>query len=166
MEPAKGHHVRLYENKDKDAVIDVVLSIQNGEFGLGISIEEQPDILDIPGSYTTGGGGFWVAVSANEEVIGTVGLMRKSPAVAVMKKFFVRAPWRGKQHGVATELYEAMIQFARTQGLAHIILDTPSIATRSHAFYQSVGFRRIAAQELPVEYTYPDRDSILMMLSI
>lgn len=161
-----AYQIRSYEDPDKDQVIDVVLSIQNDEFGLGIGIDEQPDILDVPAHYIRDHGGFWVAATPDGSVIGTVGLMRKSPEVGVMKKFFVRAPYRGRQHGVAAALYKDMLDFAKAENLTSIILDTPSSATRSHAFYRSVGFRIISKDELPVKYQYPDRDSLLMMLDL
>ena len=62
--------------------------------------------------------------------------MVKENACAVMKKFFV------------------------------IILDTPSVAHTSHRFYERAGFYQISTEELPVPYTYPDRDCLLYMLDI
>ena len=48
----------------------------------------------------------------------------------------------------------------------YIILDTPSVAVKSHAFYDKSGFRRIIKAELPIEYHYPDRDSLLYMIDL
>ncbi|KAF0091982.1 MAG: N-acetyltransferase GCN5 [Fusobacteria bacterium] len=50
--------------------------------------------------------------------------------------------------------------------MKHIILDTPAVATRSHYFYRKVGFRLIDNVDLPVEYSYPDRNSLLFILDI
>ena len=47
-----------------------------------------------------------------------------------------------------------------------MIHDTPSVATRSHAYYRKAGFRQITAAELPVPYRYPDRDSLLFLLAL
>ena len=41
----------LYEDKYKEAVIQLILHVQNVEAGVGISVEEQPDILDIKSNY-------------------------------------------------------------------------------------------------------------------
>ncbi|RHM60023.1 hypothetical protein, partial [Coprobacillus sp. AF33-1AC] len=46
----------------------------------------------------------------------------------------------------------------------HIILDMPSVAKTSHYFYERSGFLKISKNELPIAYSYPDRDSILYML--
>ncbi|MGG3450297.1 hypothetical protein [Domibacillus aminovorans] len=39
--------ITIYENRYKEEVIKLILYVQNVEAGVGISIEEQPDILDI-----------------------------------------------------------------------------------------------------------------------
>lgn len=45
-----------YEDRHRDEVIDLVLHVQNAEYGVGISIDEQPDILDITTHYIEPGG--------------------------------------------------------------------------------------------------------------
>lgn len=47
-----------------------------------------------------------------------------------------------------------------------LILDTPSVAKVSHKFYEKAGFRKIDKAQLPIEYAYPDRDSLLYMLDL
>ncbi len=47
-----------------------------------------------------------------------------------------------------------------------IFLDTPSVAHASHRFYERAGFRKIDAGQLPVAYSYPDRDSLLYLLDL
>ena len=98
------------------------------------------------------------------EVIGTIGLMVKENACAVMKKFFVKKEYRSKKIGFA--LYSKLLEYARNKGVRHIILDTPSVAHTSHRFYERAGFYQISTEELPVPYTYPDRDCWLHMLDI
>ena len=53
-----------------------------------------------------------------------------------------------------------------TRGIHSIILDTPAVAHTSHRFYEKTGFRRIGTAELPVPYSYPDRESILYLLNL
>lgn len=97
-------------------------------------------------------------------MIGTIGLMRKGAQCAVLKKFFFRKEFRAQKIGLA--LYNELLEYAKRAGVRHIILDTPSVARESHRFYERAGFRKISAEELPVPYSYPDRDSILYMLSL
>ena len=51
-----------YQSRYRQQIIDLILHIQNDEAGIGLPIEEQPDLLDIPFYYQKNGGGFWLAV--------------------------------------------------------------------------------------------------------
>ena len=68
--------------------------------------------------------------------------------------------------GCASRLFDALLACASAQGIETIVLDTPSVATRSHAFYERMGFTRISAAELPVQYDYADRNSLLYLLDL
>jgi GNAT superfamily N-acetyltransferase len=145
-----------------DGVIDLILTIQNVEAGLDISLEQQPDLLAIESDYIRPGGGFWVAVDEQQQVVGSVGLQRATESVSVLKKFFVKEGYRGA--GVAAALFDRLIAFSDLRGIKTIMLDTPSIASRSHAFYRKKGFRQIDKSEAPIQYEYPNRDSLLFRL--
>ena len=97
-------------------------------------------------------------------MIGTVGLMMKENGCAVLKKFFVQKAYRSQKVGLA--LYTQLLTFAAGKGVKHVILDTPSVAHASHRFYERTGFRQITKAQLPITYTYPDRDSLLYMLDL
>lgn len=158
--------VQLYDDRYTQEVIDLILHVQNVEYGVGISIEDQPDILDINKSYINDGGGFWIALNESGKVIGSIGLQKKSDEIAVLKKFFVHNKYRGKENGVGVSLYNFLLSFAKEKGFSKIVLDTPSVATRSHSFYRKVGFREITKEDLPIQYDYPDRNSLLFLLEI
>lgn len=150
-----------YEEKYKEQILDLILKIQNEEAKISLSLGEQPDLFNIPDSYEKEGGEFWVAVEC-EQVIGTIALMNKGNGNGILKKFFVRQDWRSKKVGY--ELYQRLLEFARKNNIKQILLDTPSVAQASHKFYERAGFRKITRQELPFEYDYPDRDSLLYLL--
>lgn len=158
--------ITLFQHSHADAVIGLILHIQNVESKVGISIDDQPELLDIHGKFIANGGGFWIALDPDDHVVGTIALEIETAQVAVLKKFFVSAAWRGAGKGCASRLYDALIAHARLKGIETILLDTPSVSTRSHAFYRRQGFRQIGADELPVKYAYPDRDSLLFRLDI
>ncbi len=158
--------IASYREELKAQIIDLILHIQNVEAGIGISAEDQPDILAIQSCYLDNEGGFWVALDDAGQVVGTIGLQRKGATIGVLKKFFVRADYRGVTDGPAARLYAALIAFAAAAGIRIIVLDTPSVATRSHAFYKRVGFKQIDKAELPVAYDYPDRSSLLFRLDL
>ncbi|WP_313073593.1 GNAT family N-acetyltransferase [Lacrimispora sp.] len=155
-----------YDNKYKNQVISLILSIQNLESHIDLSLEEQPDLNNINESYISSGGGFWIAIDESNTVIGTIGLQRRENGCGVMKKFFVAAPFRGGKIGVSMQLFNCLLDHAIQTNLNIIILDTPSAAKRSHEFYKKMGFMEITADDLPIQYTYPDRKSHLFLKTL
>lgn len=155
--------IEIYSGKYDDEIIELILGIQNNESKINLSLEEQPDLKDIKKNYQDKGGDFWIALE-DGRVIGTIGLMLKDNNCAIMKKFFVNSAFRSKKVGLA--LYLKLLEYAKEHNVKHIILDTPSVAVQSHKFYEKAGFYKIDSTELPVEYTYPDRNSIIYMLDL
>jgi GNAT superfamily N-acetyltransferase len=158
--------IRLFAAADAAKVSALVLGIQNDEFNLGLSISDQADLTDIDSYYLRSNGTFLVAENERSEIVGTIGLLRLGSDLGVMKKFFVAAPYRGKTHGIAEALYKTFLDFARSEGIRQIVLDTPSAATRSHGFYRSVGFMQIERSDLPVMYDFPERDTLFFRLMV
>lgn len=139
--------IEAYSGKYDDEIIALILSIQNEEAKIDLSLAEQPDLTDIARFYQKDGGNFWIAL-ADGKVIGTVGLMMKENGCAVLKKFFVQKAYRSQKVGLA--LYTQLLTFAAGKGVKHVILDTPSVAHASHRFYERAGFRQITKAQLPV----------------
>jgi len=158
--------VTTYRHAHKDEVIGLILHIQNAESGVGIALEDQPDLRDIPRNYSDTGGGFWVALDGTAHVVGTIGLQIKTPQVAVLKKFFVSAAWRGAGMGCASRLFDELMSHAGRNGITTIVLDTPSVSVRSHQFYKRQGFVQVTAADLPVRYDFPDRNSLFFRLDL
>lgn len=156
-------HIEQYKDNYRQDMIDMILSIQNGEDHLGFTLEEQPDMGDVNSAFLANGGMFWMAFE-DDKLIGTLGLAKKNDEVGVLKKFFVRKDKRGS--GIGTDLYKTLLSYAAESGMTKIILDTPSICTGAHRFYERNGFRRIGREELPVHYEYPDRNCYLYMLEM
>ena len=155
--------IETYSGKFNAEIISLILSIQNDEAKIGLSLQEQPDLLDIHRNYQQPGGEFWIALS-DDKVIGTIGLMLRENHCAILKKFFVEKTFRSQKVGLS--LYNELLKYAISKGVQHIILDTPAVAHASHRFYEKAGFYRISTAELPVPYSYPDRDSILYLLNL
>ncbi len=152
-----------YQDKYKQQIIDLILSIQNEEAGINLSLEEQPDLLDITSFYRKQGGEFWLAAE-NDIVIGTIAIMNYGNGNSALKKFFVRKEYRNKKIGYS--LYKILLQYAKEKNFCTILLDTPSVAKASHRFYEKAGFRRIQNESLPFHYEYIDRNSYLYLLDI
>ncbi len=153
----------LYSDVYKEQIINLILNIQNNEAKINLSLDEQPDLKDINKYYANSGGAFFLAID-NGVVIGTIGIMIKENGCAVLKKFFVKSEYRGQKVGL--RLYLRLIDFAKKNDVKHIVLDTPSVAKESHKFYERAGFHKIQPSQLPINYVFPDRDSVLYMLDL
>ena len=129
-------------------VIELILSIQRVEFGVPITVEDQPDLLNIPGFYQQGSGNFWVAL-ADEEVVGTIALRDIGNRQGALRKMFVKPAYRGKEKGVARQLLEELISSATSAGVRDLFLGTIDKFVAAHRFYERNGFVRIAAANLP-----------------
>lgn len=150
-----------YQEQYKQQIIDLILHIQNDEAGICLSLEEQPDLLDIPTYYEKDGGAFWLAVE-DGAVIGTLALMNMGNSNGVLKKGFVSKPFR--KAGILTALYQTLLAYAEKNQIRQLLFDSPSVATDCHRFFERAGYRRIDKSQQPFDYVYPDRDSYLYLL--
>lgn len=155
------YDILRYSGGRDEEVAELILSIQNQEAGLALSLADQPDLLDIASSYRNGG--FWIALYAGR-VVGTLGLLDHAKC-GILKKFFVAKDHRGP-NGPARLLFKQLLRAAAACGHREIFLDTPSVATRSHAFYRRAGFELGVRADLPPGYEFPDRDSLIFRLRL
>lgn len=80
--------ISQFEDKYTQDVIDLVLHFQNDGTRPMVSVEDQPDLLNIVDEYIDKGGNFWIARD-DDALIGSIGLMLYNAETAVLKKFFV-----------------------------------------------------------------------------
>ncbi|WP_413456755.1 GNAT family N-acetyltransferase [Herbaspirillum huttiense] len=140
--------IQAYRPEHAPGVVEVILPIQQEEFGIPITLEGQPDLKDIAGFYQKGHGNFWVAVDGGK-VVGTISLLDIGNAQVALRKMFVAASHRGKEHGTAARLLEGAIAWARAQGVRQIFLGTTDKFLAAHRFYEKNGFRLIEKSTLP-----------------
>lgn len=143
--------IRPYKAHDKNAIRDVILPIQQEEFGVDISYEEQPDLADIPGFYGQGNGGFWVA-EMDGNVVGTIAFIDIGKDAGALRKMFVKAECRGRSLGIAQQLLGCLIAHARANGVKTIFLGTTESYHAAHRFYEKNGFECIEAEDLPESF--------------
>lgn len=151
----KDIRIRLFEEKYQQQIEDMVLSIQNGEFNLGLTAQRQPDLHDLKAFYNDKGNWLWVATNTKDEVIGTIGLERLNDSQAVLRKMFIKKEYRGKTLGLASKLLEILLQEARNQKFKEILLDTPLVTHAAHRFYERNGFELISNDLVPDNYILP-----------
>ena len=140
--------IRPFAEGDADNVLSVILPIQREEFGIDITADAQPDLRVIPDFYQSGKGQFWVAVK-DGVIVGTVGLKDIGDNQAALRKMFVAAEVRGREHGVAALLLDRLFAHARDVGLTDIFLGTTDKFVAAHRFYEKNGFTEIAKSALP-----------------
>ena len=133
-------------------VRDLIVPIQQDEFGIDITYDDQPDLKDIPGFYQNGVGNFWVAVDGGQ-VVGSIGLKDIGNNQGALRKMFVAPSHRGADSktggGVAAELLSTLLGHARMVGLSDIFLGTTAQFKAAHRFYEKHGFDLIEVFDLP-----------------
>jgi GNAT superfamily N-acetyltransferase len=143
--------IKVYEKKYEQAVIDLILPIQQTEFGIPVTIEQQPDLRTIPLFYQAGQGNFWIALYEGK-VIGTIALLDIGHGRGALRKMFVDAAWRGKEHGVAQALLNTLVAWAVEHCITEILLGTTEKFIAAHKFYEKNRCNEVPKASLPPEF--------------
>ncbi|MBD5544926.1 MAG: GNAT family N-acetyltransferase [Lachnospiraceae bacterium] len=157
--------ISQFEDKYTQNVIDIVLHFQNDGTRPIVSVDDQPDLLNIVDEYINKGGNFWIAKNG-ETLIGTIGIMPYSKEIAVLKKFFVYEGYQGKPNHVGKKLYDVLLAFVKENGYKTILLDTPHNTERAHKFYEKAGFREVKEDDLPIKFSHPYKDCDFFLLEL
>jgi N-acetylglutamate synthase-like GNAT family acetyltransferase len=126
----------------------LIVGIQRDEFQIPITLEDQPDLQDIPGFYQQGAGNFWVAV-AEGEVVGTVALLDLGHHQGALRKMFVHAGHRGPDTAFLRACSTPCSSGPGARGVKEVYLGTTEKFLAAHRFYERNGFQQIADDELP-----------------
>jgi putative acetyltransferase len=143
--------IQPFENQDTDHIVNLILNIQQNEFQVPITINEQQDLLNIPSFYQHGNGNFWVAKSG-EEVVGTIALIDCGENVGTIRKMFVKKEFRGKEYGIAQRLLDILEHSARENNIENLYLGTLERLQAAIRFYERNGFTLIDKQNLPTVF--------------
>ncbi|WP_295526051.1 GNAT family N-acetyltransferase [Novosphingobium sp. Chol11] len=157
--------VRPYVEADNGAVLALILPIQQDEFSIPVTAEDQPDLKAIGHVYQSGTGGFWVAENAGR-IVGTIGLIGFGKREGALRKMFVAADARGREHGVAARLLAILLDHARAHGLTAITLGTIERLHAARRFYGKSGFAEIAADALPEGFPRMPVDTLFFRLAL
>jgi len=134
-----------------DGVASLIVGIQREEFGISITLDDQPDLADIRGFYQRGAGNFWVALD-DGEVVGTIALLDIGNAQAALRKMFVAREFRGREQGTANRLLDSLLAWSEAHGLREIFLGTTDKFVAAHRFYEKNRFREIDRAALPAAF--------------
>jgi GNAT superfamily N-acetyltransferase len=146
-------------------IIDIILTIQQQEFGLSITLKEQPDLLDIETNYHQGGGCFWGAF-VGEELVGTISLINAGHNSGAIRKMFVKQEYRGKELGIAQKLLDILLQYCRDKHITAIYLGTVAPLKAAHRFYERNDFVAIAINDLPTYFPRMGTDTMFYHLHL
>ncbi len=154
--------IKPYANAYKNQIIQLILKIQTEEFGITISIKDQPDLEQIQQFYQKGCGNFWVALDG-DHVIGTIALIDIGNGQTALRKMFVEKDYRGKKKGVAKALLNEVIAWCQNKQVREIYLGTTSAFLAAHRFYEKNGFQEITKSELPQAFDVMQVDTKFYM---
>jgi len=150
--------IEQYDEKYRDAVIELISSIQQREFGIHITPKDQPDLKRIQEFYQTKNGNFWIAMDG-EQVVGSVGLLDIGNQQTALRKMFVRQDYRGSEKGIARRLLSVLLNWAKENDVKEIFLGTTAQFLAAHRFYGKHGFSEIPKATLPLSFPVMEVDS-------
>lgn len=105
----------------------------------------EQELATLPGDYATPGGALLLAL-VDGEVAGCGALRPLGttdyPNACEMKRLYVRPAFRGL--GLGRLLAEAIMDAARVNAYAHVLLDTLDDMEAARTLYEDLGFREIA----------------------
>ena len=146
--------IQTYSDVYQKQVQNLVLGIQNNEFLLGLTAQDQPDLPNIAEFYKNGR--FWIALNEDDQVMGTIGLEPLNETQAVLRKMFLDKTMRGnKEINLAQRLFETLLEFAKEKKHQELWLDTPPPAQAAHRFYERNGFELMPKASVPKGYKLP-----------
>jgi GNAT superfamily N-acetyltransferase len=143
--------VRPFVPEDADSVQRFVLGIQRDEFGVPVTLGEQPDLRDVPTYYQKDHGAFWVALDGSE-LVGTIGLLDIGHGQGALRKMFVAPSHRGATMGVGAALLRTCLEWAATVGMSDVLLGTTEQFRAAHRFYEKWGFVETPQEALPAHF--------------
>lgn len=146
-------------------IVDLILPIQQIEFNVPITLEAQPDLLDIEKNYIAQGGGFWGAIE-DGRLVGTIALLDSGHQAGAIRKMFVRKEYRGKELGIAQRLLDGLLGDCDRKGITDVYLGTVDMLKAAHRFYEKNGFVRIPVETLPSYFPRMMADNIFYHLHI
>lgn len=143
--------IKIYSDIYKEEIAKLILTIQQKEFQIPITLQEQPDLNDINNFYQRDNGNFWIAI-VDDTVVGTIGLLDIGDDKGALRKMFVRVDFRGKRLGIGQKLLDTMLQWSKQRNLKVILLGTTEKFLAAQRFYEKNGFTEIQKDALPPKF--------------
>ena len=157
--------ITVYRKEYEQQVIDLILNIQQNEFGVPVTIADQPDLLDVENFYRKGNGNFWVIKDA-DKIIGTIALIDIGNQQSALRKMFVHKDYRGKEKGIGQKLLDYLIDCCIQKGIDEIYLGTFDKLQAAQRFYIKNRFVEVPKPSLPASFPVMQVDNMFFKLQI
>ncbi len=155
----------VYSKEYEQEVIDLILNIQQNEFGVPVTIDDQPDLLNVQSFYCKDKGNFWIALE-DEKLIGTIALIDIGNSQSALRKMFVQKDYRGKDKGTGQQLLDYVISWCKEKTIDEIYLGTFDKLQAAQRFYLKNGFVEVAKKSLPGNFPLMQVDNMFFKLRI
>ncbi|WP_068943170.1 GNAT family N-acetyltransferase [Chryseobacterium timonianum] len=152
-------------NAYSEQLIDLILTIQQKEFNISITVDDQPDLKQIESFYHEAGGNFWGAF-IDGELVGSIALVKFDERAGAIRKMFVKKDFRGRELNIAQILLEVLIAFCRDNGIDDLYLGTITVLKAAQRFYERNNFEKIKKENLPERFPLMSADDIFYHLHI
>lgn len=140
--------IEEYSGAHQEEVSNLIISIQRDEFGIPITLDDQPDLKVIENFYQKGNGNFWVAL-AGSKIVGTIALIDIGHGEVALRKMFVLKGFRGEPFRTGQLLMEQAFRWMRQKNVKAVLLGTLEKFAAAQRFYRRNGFAEIAKKDLP-----------------
>ena len=157
--------IDAFNEKYHQNIISLILDIQQKEFGIEITIEDQPDLANIKDFYLKEQGNFWFA-RCGDEVVGTIALLDIDEKFLALRKMFVKEAFRGQPYNAALKLLKTAIQWAEQYNKQAIYLGTTSKFLAAQRFYEKNNFVKVEKENLPQAFPVMKVDSVFYRYNI
>jgi putative acetyltransferase len=150
-----------YQESFKDDIISLIINIQQNEFNVPITAEDQPDLQTISTFYCQNKGNFWLALK-DKTLVGTIALIDIGNNMGAIRKMFVSQPYRGKAYGVAAALLDTLRAHCQQNDIKTVYLGTIPKLQAAVRFYEKNGFVALPKDSLPPSFPIMAVDSLFM----
>ena len=158
-------HIQPIQNEYEKEIVDLILNIQQKEFNVPITIEDQPDLLEIENFYFKPGGTF-LGAFIDGKLVGTIALVKFNSEAGAIRKMFVKKEFRGKEFAIAQHLLKQLIAYSEENGIKNLYLGTVSILQAALRFYEKNNFVTIPKEKLPVDFPLMKPDNVFCHLQL
>lgn len=151
--------IQPFEEHHSEQLIRLILPIQQIEFNVPITIDDQPDLLNVLSVYRKGSGNFWCAV-AEEQIVGSIGLIDIGNNQGAIRKMFVHPDYRGREKRTAQRLLDELTQWCADHQIHEVLLGTIDTMLAAQKFYIRNGFMPVEKSALPVSFPLMKVDNL------